>query len=118
MNSLVKTVTWILGVVLVIVGITGFFMDPVLGLFEVDMNHNLVHLLSGIVALAAAAGGESYARLYLIIFGIVYGAVAVLGFVDGSSVLGLITINQADNYLHSAIALVCLAVGFGAGKKA
>ena len=117
MNSLVKTVTWILGIVLLIVGIIGFFMDPVLGIFEVDMNHNIVHILSGIVGIAAAASGESYSRLFLIIFGIVYGAVAVLGFVDGSSVLGLITVNQADNYLHSAIALVCLAVGFGAGKK-
>jgi hypothetical protein len=117
MNSLVKTVTWVLGIVLFAVGVLGFVNDPVLGLFEVDMVHNLVHLISGIVAIAAVASGESYARLFLIIFGIVYGAVAVIGFVQGDSVLGLITINEADNYLHTAIALVCLAVGFSGNKR-
>lgn len=117
MTSLVKTVTWLLGIVLVAVGVLGFVNDPVLGLFEVDTMHNIVHLLSGIIAIGAAVSGQSYARLYLIIFGIVYGAVAVIGFVDGSSILGLFTINQADNYLHTAIALLSLAVGFGAGKK-
>lgn len=117
MSSLVKTVTLVLGIVLIAIGAIGFVNNPVLGLFEVDTIHNLVHLLSGIIAVIAYASGESYSRLFLIIFGIVYGAVAVLGFIDGSSILGLFTINSNDNYLHTAIALVCLAVGFGGGKK-
>lgn len=109
---MVKSVTWLLGLVLVAMGAIGFVNDPVLGLFEVDTVHNLVHLLSGVVAILAAASGESYARLFLIIFGIVYGAVAIIGFTMGSNILGLFTANQADNYLHAAIALVCLATGF------
>lgn len=117
MTSLVKNVTWLLGIVLVAVGLLGFVNDPVLGLFEVDLVHNLVHLLSGIVAIIAVSSGESYARLYLIIFGIVYGIVTVVGFVNGGDILGLFTVNQADNYLHAAIALVCLAVGFGGSKR-
>lgn len=117
MNSVAKTVSWILGIVLVGVGVLGFVNDPVLGLFEVDMNHNIVHLLSGVIGIVAAASGHSYARMYLIIFGLVYGVVTVLGFTSADgTILGLITINSADNYLHAAIALVCLAVGFG-GKK-
>lgn len=117
MTSMVKTVSWVLGIVLIAVGILGFVNDPVLGIFEVDTVHNIVHLLSGILAIAAAASGASYARLYLIIFGIVYGIVTVVGFVNAGDILGLFTVNQADNYLHTAIALVCLAVGFGGGKK-
>ncbi len=117
MTSLVKNVTWLLGIVLVVVGVLGFVNDPVLGLFEVDLTHNIVHLLSGIIGIAAAASGESYSRLFLIIFGIVYGAVAVIGFTMGGNILGLFDVNQADNYLHTAIALVCLGVGFGGGRK-
>ncbi len=117
MNSLVKTLTWILGIVLLVVGILGFVMpSPLLGLFEVDTIHNAVHILSGIVALIAVSSGESYARLFLIVFGIVYALVAIVGFAMGGDILGLFHANTADNYLHSAIAVVCLGVGFG-GKK-
>lgn len=117
MTSLIKSVTWVLGIVLVAIGVLGFVNDPVLGIFEVDTIHNIVHLLSGIVAIGAAVSGESYARLYLIVFGIVYGVVAVLGFTMGGDILGLFTVNAADNYLHTAIALVSLGVGFGGGKR-
>lgn len=113
---MVKTVTWLLGIVLVAIGALGFVNDPVLGIFEVDTVHNLVHLLSGVVGLVAAASGASYARLYLIVFGIIYGAVTVIGFTMGGDILSLFTVNQADNYLHAGIALVSLAVGFG-GKR-
>jgi hypothetical protein len=121
MNSLVKTVTWVMGIALVATGVLGFINDPVLGLFEVDTIHNLVHLLSGIVAIIAVVSGESYARLFLIVFGLVYAAVAVVGFVQvptgTGTLLGLMEINGNDNYLHTGIALVCLAAGFAGGKK-
>lgn len=117
MTSLVKSVTWILGIVFIAIGVLGFVNNPVLGLFEVDTVHNIVHLLSGLLALGAAATGESYARLYLIIFGLVYGVVTVIGFTMGGDILGLFVVNTADNYLHAALALVMLAVGFGGKRK-
>lgn len=116
MNSLTKTVTWILGLVLVLIGLAGFFVDGMLLVFEVNNVHNIVHLLSGVVAIAAASSGDSYSRMYLIVFGLVYGLVTVIGFVNGGDILGLFHANDADNYLHAAIAVVCLGVGFG-GKK-
>ena len=116
MSSLTKSVTWILGVVLVLVGLAGFFVDGMLLVFQVDTVHNIVHLLSGVVAIAAASSGESYSRMYLIVFGLVYGVVTIIGFVTGGDILGLFEVNDADNYLHAAIAVVCLGVGFG-GKK-
>ncbi len=116
MNSLVKPITWILGIVLLLVGILGFVNNPILGLFQVDAIHNSIHILSGILALIAVSSGKSYARLYLIIFGIVYGLVTILGFAMNGSILGIFTVNQADNYLHAAIAVVCLAVGFSSKK--
>lgn len=116
MTSLTKSVTWILGIVLVLVGVAGFFTNGMLLVFQVDTVHNIVHLLSGVVGIAAAASGDKYSRLYLILFGLVYGLVTVVGFVNAGDILGLFTVNDADNYLHAAIAVVSLGVGFGSKK--
>ena len=113
---LVKPITWIFGVVLTVVGIAGFVTGSPLLFFEVDPLHNVIHLASGIIAMLCAASGASYARMYLIIFGLVYGLVAVIGFAMGGEILGLMHVNMADNLLHTAIALVCLGVGFGSKK--
>ena len=113
MGALVSPVTRILGVVLVIVGLLGFFMSsPLIGYFEVDTLHNIIHLASGVIALVVG-GNHATARMFLIIFGLVYGLVAIVGFVQGSTVLGLFAVNSYDNLLHVAIAGVCLVVGFG-----
>ena len=116
MNALVKPLTWILGIVLLLVGVAGFFTGSPLIVFAVDPLHNIIHILSGVAALFAASSGYAYARLYLILFGLVYGLVAVVGFVQGTTVLGLITVNMEDNWLHTAIAVACLAVGLGSKK--
>ena len=112
MTALVKPLTWVLGLVLVLVGIVGFFMDPIV-FFDVNAAHNVVHLLSGAVALIAASNGHAASRMYLIVFGLVYAAVTVLGFMNVQMVVDLLEINAADNVLHLAIATACLAVGFG-----
>jgi hypothetical protein len=114
-----RTFALSLGVVLLLVGILGFVLVPdgglLLGIFAVDGPHNLVHVLSGILGIAAAYGG--WARVFCQGFGIVYLAVAVLGFGVGEGmVLGLMHVNMADNLLHLAIALPCLYFGF-AGQK-
>jgi hypothetical protein len=114
-NKMAKTLVMILGVVFVIIGLLGFFMDsPLLGLFEVDTVHNVVHLLSGVVAIAAAAMGESAAKTYAKVFGLVYALVTILGFVMGTDeeLLGLMVINANDNYLHLLLAVILLYLGF------
>ena len=109
------------GAVLLAVGVLGFAVDGSFGsgtavegdellLFEVNGWHNLVHIASGVLGLALA-GSRAGARAFALGFGAVYLAVTVWGFVDGSSVLGLIPVNTADNFLHLAIA----ALGLGAG---
>lgn len=114
-----KLVVSVLGAVFVLIGILGFIEpltpdDKVLGLFAVNGLHNVIHLLSGVVALIAASS-EATARLYGKVFGVVYALVTVLGFlmVGDGSILGLIPINQADNVLHIFLTVVLLYVGFG-----
>jgi hypothetical protein len=115
MRMLVTPLTWILGVVLLLVGLAGFVTGSPLLVFDVDPLHNIIHVVSGIAGLAMA-GTYGKARLFLIVFGLVYGLVAVLGFATGS-VLGLIMVNGPDNVLHIAIAAACLLVGFGSPKN-
>lgn len=118
MGQLIKPLAWILGIVLAAVGLLGFFMDPILGIFEVDTLHNIIHIASGLAGIIAASMGIAAARMYLVIFGLVYAIVTVVGFMQGNTVLNLIEVNQADNFLHLAIAAVCLVVGFSGNKQA
>ena len=112
----------IFGATLLLVGIIGFFVDAgfdtgsdidgdkLLGIFEVSGIHNLIHIASGAVLLAASPKRAS-ARLVAIAFGVVYLLVTIIGFIQGDNVLGIIPVNTADNFLHVAISLL----GIGAG---
>jgi hypothetical protein len=110
-----KMAAVILGVVFVLVGILGFVPNPLVsptGLFVVNTNHNLVHLVSGL-ALLAGAYTDLGASLMLKIVGVIYAVVAILGLVmGGTNLLGLIAVNQADHWLHVVLAVVILAAGF------
>jgi hypothetical protein len=109
------------GLALLLAGIFGFISDSTfdtgdgvqgdlfLG-FEVNAIHNLVHLASGLVLLAAFPKRAS-ARAVALGFGLVYAVVAVIGLVDGEDVLGLIPINSADNLLHIGLAALGIITG-------
>jgi hypothetical protein len=110
-----KTAALILGVVFVLVGILGFIPNPVVsptGIFAVDTAHILVHLVSG-GAILAAAYSNMGASLTLKVFGVIYAAMAILGFMqDGNMLLGMIHSNKADTWLHLLLGVVLLAAGF------
>jgi hypothetical protein len=78
--------------------------------FEVNAIHNLIHVASGLVLLAASPKRAS-ARAVAIGFGLVYGLVATVGLIDGEDVFGLIPINSADNLLHIALAALGVITG-------
>jgi hypothetical protein len=77
--------------------------DSFLG-FEVNGWHNLVHLASGLLLLAAFRK-RTPAKTIALLFGIVYGVVTIIGLIDGNDVLGFIPVNPADNILHLALSL-------------
>ena len=115
-----KTMAVLFGVVFLVIGILGFVPavtkdEMLLGIFHVNAAHNCVHLLSGVVALICGMMGVGAARMYFKLFGLVYGAVAVLGFLNPGEhvmLLGLISNNTATTWLHVAIAAVSLIIGF------
>lgn len=113
-----KTIVLSFGVLLVLLGISGFFMKPVLGIFAVDTIHNLIHLVSGLCAFALAMKSEVGAKLFAKIFGVVYGAFAILGFtMRGDMIFDFLTKNTADNILHGILALLFLFIGFSRARS-
>ena len=107
-----RTLCYVFGAIFVVVGILGFVMNPVLGVFHANTMHSLIHLVSGVVLLAVALWASSSSSLVLKIFGIVYAIVAILGFIMPGDILGLLDNTLADNLLHTVLALVFLWGGF------
>jgi hypothetical protein len=114
------------GAALVAAGVFGWIADSSFGsgsdvdgsnliLFEVNGWHNLVHLLSGALLLAASVRRTS-ARTVALVFGIVYGAVAIWGLL-GDAVLGLIPINAADNVLHVLLSAVAVLAALASSNE-
>ena len=117
-----KTFAMVLGVVMLLVGVLGYMLNPtgglLLGIFAVNGAHNAIHLATGIAGLAAAFMG--WARMFCQVFGAIYLLVGVLGFVATDSsgmLLGVVHNNMADNVLHLAIGGAAAFVGF-VGNKA
>ncbi|HEU4762651.1 MAG TPA: DUF4383 domain-containing protein, partial [Gemmatimonadales bacterium] len=79
-----KTICKILGVVFLLVGVAGFAAPELLGA-HLSPVHNVVHILSGVVALYFGfAGTLSGAKAFCLVFGIVYLALGILGLVLGA----------------------------------
>ncbi|HYE13208.1 MAG TPA: DUF4383 domain-containing protein [Pyrinomonadaceae bacterium] len=80
-----KTICKLLGVVFILVGILGFLAPGMLGM-HLSLAHNLVHIISGALALYFGfAGTLSGARLFCIVFGVVYLLLGIVGFLAGGA---------------------------------
>ncbi|HEX8518018.1 MAG TPA: DUF4383 domain-containing protein [Pseudonocardia sp.] len=121
------------GAVFVLVGILGFIPGIttaydqlgfahgsgalLLGLFQVSILHNLVHLLFGIAGLAMARTIPG-ARNYLIYGGAVYAVLWLYGLVvphDGAA--NFVPLNSADNWLHLVLAVGMIGLGVALGRR-
>ncbi len=120
----------LVGGVLVIAGIIGFFYeasfatgsdvvsDDVFGLLAVNGWHNLVHIALGLLGLVAAGYA---ARTYALGVGLLYLVLAIWGFLETENGVGvlldLIPINTEDNVLHLVLGLTGLAAGAATPKE-
>jgi hypothetical protein len=118
-----RTLGIIWGFLFLLGGILGFVPgitkdDMFLGIFMVNTAHSVAHLASGAIFIIASMSGARAARLWFQIFGIVYAAVAVMGFKVGDGMIfGLISNNRYDSWGHAVLALVLLAIGFAIPKQ-
>lgn len=87
-----------------------------LGIFQVSILHNIVHLLFGVVGLALARSWPG-ARAFLLGGGAVYLVLWIYGLViDKSSSANFVPLNSADDWLHFVLGGAMLALGFVLGK--
>ena len=111
-----KTVCKILGVVFLLVGVVGFAAPRLLSahLFPA---HNVVHIVTGIAALYFGfAGTLAAAKIFSLVFGVVYLALGILGMALGTGddkmwIVGPLEFGQADHGLHILLGAVFLAGG-------
>ena len=136
-NSMAGTVTgrrlntlvaFVFGAVFVLVGLAGFFVTgghhvagqdggKLLGLFQVNVVHNLVHLAVGAVMIGAAIASARAAKAVNLLFGVVYLVVFVFGLVALGNSLNFLALNGADNGLHLALGAVLLAAGLTLDRR-
>lgn len=82
-----------------------------LGIFQVSVLHNIVHVLFGVAGLAMARRVAT-ARTYLIGGGTIYLVLWIYSMVvDLSSTANFVPVNAADNWLHLGLGLVMVVLG-------
>jgi hypothetical protein len=98
----------------------GFFANEgglLLGLFEVNIFHNVAHILIGAALLLAGISNKRAARTVNSTVGFAYLVLGFVGLLLVGTSLNILALNAADNVLHFASAVVLLAVGLGADKR-
>ncbi|MCA1815871.1 MAG: DUF4383 domain-containing protein [Acidobacteria bacterium] len=114
-----KTIATLLGVVFILVGIIGFVSPTFLGT-HLSMTHNIVHIVSGAISLYfGLAGSLGGARMFCIVFGVVYALLGICGFLLGTgpdrmfealAALGL-HLGTMDHIVHILLGVVYLIGG-------
>src|SRR5579863_5653247 len=89
-----------------------------LGIFMVNVPHNILHIVSGVIFLVASIIGAGITRLWFQAFGLVYAAMAVWGlYVGDGMICGVISNNRYDAWGHAGLALAMLLIGFARTKQ-
>ena len=111
--------TTLAGIVLTAAGLLGFLNTSIIGsadnaLVRTDTIHNVVHLLTGLIALYIAFGlkGEQQATAVLG-FGVLY-VIIFVAVLASPTLFGIFSVpsNAAVHVIHATVALVSLAVGY------
>ncbi len=133
-RSPLQTVALAVAAVFLLVGVLGFIPGitssygemqfaghesgaMLLGLFQVSILHNVVHLLFGAVGLALART-VSGARSFLIGGGAVYLVLWLYGLlISSGSPANFVPLNTADNWLHLVLGVGMAGAGLALGTR-
>jgi hypothetical protein len=133
-RSPVQAAAALVGMVFLLVGILGFIPGittgydslevagheshaELLGIFQVSVLHNVVHLLFGAAGLAMARTASS-AKAFLIGGGAVYLVLWLYGLlVDKASQANFVPLNTADDWLHFVLGVGMIGLGVALGRE-
>ena len=124
-----RVIGLIFGAIYIVIGIVGFTATTgvgffatdgglLLGIFEVNLAHNLAHLVIGAALFIAALASAKLSALANSAVGAAYLLLGIAGLFLVDSQFNYLALNVADNVLHFASAAVLLAVGLGALRPA
>lgn len=112
-----KTVCKVMGVVFLLGGLAGFAAPNLLNL-HLTPAHNVVHIVSGVIALYFGfAGSLSGAKGFCLVFGFVYLVLGLIGMVRGNPMnnrlltIGPLILGMADHAIHLLFGVIFLGGG-------
>ena len=124
MSTTLQKLAGVFGIIFIVVALLGFItpggmamaMSPdtglLLGVFQVNLLHNIVHLLFGAWGLAASRSWSG-SKSYFTIAGAIYAVLTVVGFLSPSG-FGLVPLGGNDIWLHAVLAIAMLGIGLTA----
>ncbi len=129
---MVRALTMVLGGILILIGLAGFASRDLMGM-HLSNTHNVIHLVSGALALFIGwKGTHSGVHNFCKGFGIVYGLLGLVGFFFGAGTVtlhhpglagmhdahlwklipGHLELGTNDHGMHIALATLFLILGF------
>jgi hypothetical protein len=124
MTTTLQKLAGVFGVIFIIIAVLGSIapgglvmaMDPttgmVLGVFPVNLLHNIVHLLFGVWGLVASRSWSG-SKTFFTVGGIIYVVLTCVGFLSPTG-FGLVPLGGADIWLHAVLAIAMLGLGLTA----
>lgn len=118
---MLRMIAILFGIAFIFAGVAGFmdiFMKDgmLFGIFMVDSLHNMVHIVTGVIAIMAATNLR-FTKLFFMVFGVVYTMIAIWGFWTGGDLM-IMHANMSDNVLHLVVGVLAIYLGFSANARA
>jgi hypothetical protein len=129
----IQTAALAVGAVFLLVGVLGFIpgittnyetmgfaghesQALLLGIFQVSVLHNIVHLLFGAAGVAVARSAAQ-SKNYLVIGGAIYLVLWIYGLLIGKdTAANFVPVNPADDWLHFVLGVAMLGLGFALSR--
>ena len=114
-----KTLCKVGGLIFLILGLAGFAAPNLFG-FHLTPIHNVIHIVTGVIALYLGfAGSYAGAKSFCLAFGVIYLLIAIIGFMAPDTLASILGHSgpmtsaelMPDNVFHLLVGIVFLAVG-------